>query len=139
MPRCGHRVSPYRSISSISQRPIGVPSSAHSGTSMKTIETKMISHSMPPYKGVYPVLTTTFTKSHNLSCQLFGAVRAFRRREGNPYLHHLGACEGAGSSHRDDDTLWYAGLRTAQPTCARGRCCDGDGNAAVSWRHDPRV
>src|SRR6218665_3669949 len=66
MPRCGHRVSPYRSISSISQRPIGVPSSAHSGTSMKTIEAEMISHSMPRYRGVYPVVPTTFTASGDL-------------------------------------------------------------------------
>ncbi|WP_265307529.1 dihydrodipicolinate synthase family protein [Verminephrobacter eiseniae] len=36
---------------------------------MKTIETKMISHSMPRYKGVYPVVPTTFTESGDLDLE----------------------------------------------------------------------
>ncbi|WP_265297215.1 dihydrodipicolinate synthase family protein [Verminephrobacter eiseniae] len=36
---------------------------------MKTIEAKMISHSMPRYRGVYPVVPTTFTESGDLDLE----------------------------------------------------------------------
>src|SRR6218665_1583566 len=36
---------------------------------MKTIEAKMISHSMPRCRGVYPVVPTTFTESGDLDLE----------------------------------------------------------------------